>query len=87
MSLRTRIAAAGAFAVAVTVLLAAVIIYLGVRAELRGEVDTALGSVADARGGALRGARRRRPAGPRSTATCSAAARSPTAARPATSSS
>ena len=48
MSLRSRIAAAGAVAVAVTVLLAAVIIYLGVRAELRGEVDTALGNVADA---------------------------------------
>jgi two-component system, OmpR family, sensor histidine kinase MprB len=48
VSLRTRIAAAGTLAVAVTVLLAALIIYLGVRAELRGEVDTALGNVADA---------------------------------------
>ena len=67
-------------------LLAAVIIYLGVRAELRGEVDTALGNVADAVEVRFE-APAPGPAGPRSTATCSGAARSPTAARPATSSS
>jgi two-component system sensor histidine kinase MprB len=48
VTLRTRIAAAGTLAVGVTILLAAVIVYLGVRAELRGEVDHALGDVADA---------------------------------------
>ena len=47
MSLRTRIAAAGTLAVALTVLLAAVIVYLGVRAELRGEIDSSIGNVAD----------------------------------------
>ncbi len=46
MSLRTRIAAAATVAVALTVLLAAVIVYLGVRAELRGEIDSSLGNVA-----------------------------------------
>ena len=42
MSLRARIAAAGSLAVAVTVVLAAVIVYLAVRAELRGNIDDAL---------------------------------------------
>ena len=42
MSLRTRIAAAAALAVAVVVLVAAAAIYFGVRAELRGEVDSSL---------------------------------------------
>jgi two-component system sensor histidine kinase MprB len=47
MSLRARIAAAGTLAVGVTVLLAAATIYLGVRAELRGEIDKALKDTAD----------------------------------------
>ena len=59
VSLRTRIAAAGTLAVAVTVLLAAVIVYLGVRAELRGEIDSSLGNVADL---VQVRSRRRRPA-------------------------
>ena len=42
MSLRTRIAAAAALAVALVVVVAAVAIYLGVRSELRGEVDDSL---------------------------------------------
>ena len=42
MSLRTRIAAAAGLAVAVVVLVAAAAIYVGVRAELRGEVDRSL---------------------------------------------
>ena len=42
MSLRTRIAAAAGLAVALVVVIAAVAIYLGVRAELRGEVDNSL---------------------------------------------
>ncbi len=42
MSLRTRIAAAAGLAVAVVVLVAAAAIYVGVRAELRGEVDSSL---------------------------------------------
>ena len=42
MSLRTRIAAAAGIAVALVVVIAAVAIYLGVRAELRGEVDSSL---------------------------------------------
>ena len=42
MSLRTRIAAAAGIAVALVVVIAAVAIYLGVRAELRGEVDNSL---------------------------------------------
>jgi two-component system sensor histidine kinase MprB len=42
MSLRTRIAATAALAVALVVVIAAVAIYLGVRAELRGEVDDSL---------------------------------------------
>ena len=42
MSLRTRIAAAAGLAVALVVVIASVAIYLGVRAELRGEVDDAL---------------------------------------------
>ena len=42
MSLRTRIAAAAGLAVALVVVIAAVAIYLGVRAELRGEVDDSL---------------------------------------------
>ena len=47
MSLRTRIAAAGTLAVGLTVLLAALAVYLGVRSELRGEIDESLGKVAD----------------------------------------
>ena len=42
MSLRTRIAGAAGLAVALVVVIAAVAIYLGVRAELRGEVDDSL---------------------------------------------
>jgi two-component system, OmpR family, sensor histidine kinase MprB len=42
VSLRTRIAAAAGLAVALVVLVAAVAIYIGVRAELRGEVDRSL---------------------------------------------
>ena len=42
MSLRTRISATAALAVALVVVIAAVAIYLGVRAELRGEVDNSL---------------------------------------------
>jgi two-component system sensor histidine kinase MprB len=42
VSLRTRIAAAAALAVAIVVVIASVAIYLGVRAELRGEVDDSL---------------------------------------------
>jgi two-component system, OmpR family, sensor histidine kinase MprB len=44
MSLRNRIAAAAAIAVAIVVVIGAVAIYLGVRAELRGEVDSSLRS-------------------------------------------
>jgi two-component system, OmpR family, sensor histidine kinase MprB len=42
VSLRTRIAAAAGLAVAAVVLVAAAAIYFGVRAELRGEVDSSL---------------------------------------------
>jgi two-component system sensor histidine kinase MprB len=42
MSLRTRIAATAGLAVALVVVIAAIAIYLGVRAELRGEVDNSL---------------------------------------------
>jgi two-component system, OmpR family, sensor histidine kinase MprB len=42
MSLRARIAGAAALAVALVVVIAAVAIYLGVRSELRGEVDDSL---------------------------------------------
>jgi two-component system sensor histidine kinase MprB len=42
MSLRARIAAAAALAVALVVVIAAVAIYLGVRSQLRGEVDDSL---------------------------------------------
>jgi len=42
VSLRTRIAAAAGIAVAIVVVIGAVAIYLGVRAELRGEVDNSL---------------------------------------------
>jgi two-component system, OmpR family, sensor histidine kinase MprB len=42
VSLRTRIAAAAGIAVALVVVIAAVAIYLAVRAELRGEVDSSL---------------------------------------------
>ena len=42
MSLRTRISATAALAVALVVVIAAVAIYLGVRAELRSEVDNSL---------------------------------------------
>ena len=55
MSLRTRIAAAAGLAVAVVVLVAAAAIYFGVRAELRGEVDSSLreraGAIAQLAGG------------------------------------
>jgi two-component system sensor histidine kinase MprB len=57
VSLRTRIAAAAGLAVALVVVIAAVAIYLGVRAELRGEVDDslrqragAIGRLAEGRG-------------------------------------
>ena len=56
MSLRARIAATAALAVALVVVIAAVAIYLGVRSQLRGEVDDSLreraelvGRVADGR--------------------------------------
>jgi two-component system sensor histidine kinase MprB len=56
VSLRARIAAAAALAVALVVVIAAVAIYLGVRSQLRGEVDDSLreraelvGRVADGR--------------------------------------
>ena len=42
MTLRHRIAAAAALAVAIVVVIASIAIYLGVRAELRGEVDDSL---------------------------------------------
>src|SRR5215204_349635 len=42
MTLRTRIAATAAVAVALVVVIAAIAIYLGVRTELRGEVDDSL---------------------------------------------
>ena len=42
MTLRTRIAAAASLAVAVAVLLAAVAVYLAVRSDLRGQIDTSL---------------------------------------------
>jgi two-component system sensor histidine kinase MprB len=42
MTLRTRIAASAGLAVALAVIAAAVAVYLGVRAELRGEVDDSL---------------------------------------------
>ena len=42
MSLRTRIAAVAGMAVAVTVLLAAVVVYVSVRSNLRDEVDGSL---------------------------------------------
>jgi two-component system, OmpR family, sensor histidine kinase MprB len=42
MTLRTRIAAAAGLAVALAVVVAAVAVYLGVRGQLRGEVDDAL---------------------------------------------
>ncbi|HET8822158.1 MAG TPA: HAMP domain-containing sensor histidine kinase [Thermoleophilaceae bacterium] len=47
MSLRARIAGAAALAVALVVVIAAVAIYLGVRSELRGEVDDSLRERAD----------------------------------------
>ena len=48
MSLRTRIAAAAGLAVAVAVICAAAVVYLGVRSELRGEVERSLSARADA---------------------------------------
>src|SRR4051812_7565525 len=42
MSLRTRVAGVAGFAVAIAVLLGAVLAYVAIRSELRGEVDTAL---------------------------------------------
>jgi two-component system sensor histidine kinase MprB len=69
MSLRTRIAAAAGLAVALVVVIAAVAIYLGVRAELRGEVDNSLRNRANAltmRGGD-RGPGPGEPGGPRDT--------------------
>jgi two-component system, OmpR family, sensor histidine kinase MprB len=42
MTLRTRIAATAAVAVALVIVIAAIAIYLGVRSELRGEVDDSL---------------------------------------------
>ena len=64
MSLRTRIAAAAGMAVALVVVIAAVAIYLGVRAELRGEVDNSLRDRAAAL--ATRGGDPRRRRGPTS---------------------
>jgi len=48
VSLRTRIACAAGLAVALAVIAAAVAVYLGVRTELRGEVDDALRARAEA---------------------------------------
>ncbi len=48
MSLRTRIAAAAAVAVAIAVVVVAIAVYLGVRNELRDEVDASLHERADA---------------------------------------
>ena len=62
MSLRTRIAATAGLAVALVVVIAAIAIYLGVRAELRGEVDDSLRQRADAVGRLAEG--RVRPAEP-----------------------
>ncbi len=42
MTLRTRIAAVAGLAVAIAVLLAAVVVYIAVRSDLRGQVDTSL---------------------------------------------
>ncbi len=42
MTLRTRIAAVAGLAVAIAVLLAAVVVYVAVRSDLRGQVDTSL---------------------------------------------
>jgi two-component system sensor histidine kinase MprB len=50
VTLRTRIAAAAGLAVALAVIAAATAVYLGVRAELRGEVDESLRQRADAVG-------------------------------------
>lgn len=47
MSLRARIAGAAALAVALVIVIAAVAIYVGVRSELRGEVDDSLRQLAD----------------------------------------
>ena len=47
MTLRTRIAAAAGLAVALTVVAVAVAVYLGVRGELRGEVDRSLRASAE----------------------------------------
>jgi len=60
VSLRTRIAGAAALAVALVVVIAAVAIYLGVRAELRGEVDDSLRE----RAAAIGTLRERRAPGP-----------------------
>ena len=68
MSLRTRIAAVAGLAVAVAVVAAAGIIYVAVRSELRGEIEDALRSQAQALAGFSRGegpAGRERRRGPR----------------------
>jgi two-component system sensor histidine kinase MprB len=59
VTLRTRIAAAAGVAVAIVVVIASVAIYLGVRAELRGEVDDSLRE----RSGEIAGVARVRPPG------------------------
>jgi two-component system, OmpR family, sensor histidine kinase MprB len=67
VSLRTRIAAAGALVVALVVLVAAAAIYFGVRAELRGEVDRSLrdraGAIARLAGGPGHGGASAQPPG------------------------
>ena len=59
MTLRTRIACAAGLAVALAVMVAAVAVYLGVRGELRGEVDDSLRTraetILDPAGGSGRG--------------------------------
>jgi two-component system sensor histidine kinase MprB len=59
VTLRTRIAAAAGLAVAIVVVIASVAIYVGVRAELRGEVDDSLRD----RSGEFAGVARQRPPG------------------------
>jgi two-component system, OmpR family, sensor histidine kinase MprB len=61
MNLRTRMAAAAAVAVAAAVVVVAVIVYVGVREQLRGEIDDSLRDRAD---GVARIVGRPRPAAP-----------------------
>ena len=55
MTLRTRIAAAAGLAVALAVIAVAIAVYLGVRGELRDEVDASLHERANAVAGFARG--------------------------------